>query len=180
MGVVNFTFWLLRPQQKQSLPPNIQWIHEWGNCDLITGKVKRFLFFSRTSQPILMPTQPLSQWVQEALSPSIQKPRCEPHHTPLPNDEVKNQQSSTSIPSYAFMASQGQLYLYHYVHIHCFLLKMCILNKYWNQWHFSSFNVIWMWWVLLTLGEGASEQPQYLSNLDMMNHYYFQPGSDIL
>jgi hypothetical protein len=75
------------------------------------------LLFTTAYRSALGPTQPPIQWLRVALSLGVKRPGREADHSLLYSAEVKNAQSSTLIPQYAFMAwcsvkGQGQLYLY--------------------------------------------------------------------
>jgi hypothetical protein len=70
---------------------------------LSPGRVKNFLF-SISSRPALGPTQPPSQWVPGALSPGVERPGREAHHSHAASAEVKKMWIYTSTTPYAFMA----------------------------------------------------------------------------
>jgi hypothetical protein len=60
--------------------------------------------FTTASRPALRPTQPPIQWVLDALSLGVKRPRRETGHSFPPSAEVKNAWSYTSIHPYVFMA----------------------------------------------------------------------------
>jgi hypothetical protein len=73
-----------------------------GRCSS-PGRVKNFLF-STSSRPVLVPTQPIIQWVSGALSPGVKRPVREADHSPPASAEVKKMWIYTSTPPYAFIA----------------------------------------------------------------------------
>jgi hypothetical protein len=66
------------------------------------GKVKNFLFYT-SFRPVLGSTH-LIQWVPGALSPEVERPRREEHHSPPESAEDKKRWIYTSTPPNAFMA----------------------------------------------------------------------------
>jgi hypothetical protein len=62
------------------------------------GRVKNFIF-SKSSKPVLGPTQSPIQWV-----PGIKRQGRDADHSPPTSDEVKKMWIYTSIPPYAFVA----------------------------------------------------------------------------
>jgi hypothetical protein len=69
--------------------------------------LKRFPFSFKiafTARTALGPTQPPIQWVLEALSLGVKRPRREANHSPPSSAKVKNAWSYTSTSQYVFMA----------------------------------------------------------------------------
>jgi hypothetical protein len=59
--------------------------------------------------------QPPVQWVPEAPSSEIKRPRREVNHSPLPSAVVKNEWSYTVIPPYLFSVSgEGQISIFKF------------------------------------------------------------------
>jgi hypothetical protein len=56
-----------------------------------------------SSRLALGPTQPPIQWVVEALSPAVKRPRREADHSPAASAKVKEMWIYTFTPPYAFM-----------------------------------------------------------------------------
>jgi hypothetical protein len=54
--------------------------------------------------PVLVPTQPPIQWVQETLSTWVKQQGREADHSPPTSAEVKKMWIYTSTPPYAFIA----------------------------------------------------------------------------
>jgi hypothetical protein len=59
--------------------------------------------FTVSSRLALGPTQPLIQWVPNALSPGVKPQGREAEHSPPTSAEVKKSWIYTSTPPYAFM-----------------------------------------------------------------------------
>lgn len=74
----------------------------------------------------LGPTQPHIQWVLKALSPLVNWPRHEAHHSPLTSAMVGNLWSYTSTIPYAFMTCAGAAL--HLTFITCFKSKNLYVN----------------------------------------------------
>jgi len=74
----------------------------------------------------LGPTQTHIQWVLEALSPLVKRPRHGAHHSPLSNATVGNLWSYTSTIPYAFMTCAGAAL--HLTFITCLKSKNFYVN----------------------------------------------------
>jgi hypothetical protein len=66
--------------------------------------VEARIFSSRSSRPVLGPTQPPVQWVPGALSPGKKLPGREADHSPPTSADVKKTWIYTSTSPYVFMA----------------------------------------------------------------------------
>jgi hypothetical protein len=62
----------------------------------IPGGVLGIIFFTTASRTAMGPTQPLIQWVQEALSLGVERSGREADHSPPSSAEVKNVRSYNS------------------------------------------------------------------------------------
>jgi len=78
-------------------------------------------FFATASRPDLGPIKLPVQWVSQALSPGIKRPRRGADHSPSSSVEIKNAWSSTSTPPRVFMA----WYLIQYrIRLHGVVLRL--------------------------------------------------------
>jgi len=70
-------------------------------------RVKVFFLFAEASRPVLGPCQHPVKCLPGAFSFGVKRPGCEADHSPLPNAEVKNAWSYTSILLYVHLLCTG-------------------------------------------------------------------------
>lgn len=98
-------WWLLPYLATTVITQSVWWLHyglESAWCN--SWQQAEIFLFSRTSIPVLVPTQCPNQWVPKQLE-------CKDDHTPPSFAMVKNECSYTFMPVYAFMACSWTLLL---------------------------------------------------------------------
>jgi hypothetical protein len=86
-------------------------MENWETVIQFTAGPKHFLF-TKTSTPVLLPIQPLVQWVLLALSSEVKQPWCEPHHPSHIMSRLGMSGVISTLPHMPLYSAQGEVCLY--------------------------------------------------------------------